>query len=624
MELNKIGLIGGMLLASATTLSAAPTTVNDGKNMNNLTKIENKLNDANATIDLKVALRNGRWPIGHLEMVQSADITFPALRAAWYSEKLIPADNDYTLSAEFQPAAEEGMGGVISLLNNETGVGIVFQLNSFDAFQVGTVSFLANEEDANFTLDGLYNLDGSPAEEELGSAWSDLGEFDSSKFTIMKMTISPPTDEDKAALEDVTARITAVAHRTKTKQLEGTTEIVLLTNLALPEGDKHRFGYFGYWDSIWDDGSTIGNYRYLRFEGEQYNTPPTIEAIADVVSNEDETVAEIELIAEDKETSKSKLQWTVTATNADLIAPEAISVRKTSLRRYLEITPKENAHGETDITVTVNDGIDEVSTTFKLTVNAVNDPPTISAVEPIEINEDQMVSFTVTLTDIDTAPEELKITGNAANAALLPSDNITSTGEGLTRTVTLSPGANMGGKTKVTLSVNDGDNTVSTETELTVIPVVDIPVALPQELTTKYGKHLPLTLAGTDPDSLGLSFHLVEMPKNGSLIGTAPNLTYRPKAGFEGMDTFQFRVVAGEYKSEPETIVITVLGLGKGDQPILSLARSNDGGLTISWVGEGVLQSSTDLKNWESIENAAKPHTVDPADARRFYRMVQP
>lgn len=624
MELNKIGLIGGMLLASATTLSAAPTTVNDGKNMNNLTKIENKLNDANATIDLKVALRNGRWPIGHLEMVQSADITFPALRAAWYSEKLIPADNDYTLSAEFQPAAEEGMGGVISLLNNETGVGIVFQLNSFDAFQVCTVSFLADEEDANFTLDGLYNLDGSPAEEELGSAWSDLGEFDSSKFTIMKMTVSPPTDEDKAALEDVTARITAVPHRTKTKQLEGTTEIVLLTNLELPEGDKHRFGYFGYWDSIWDDGSTIGNYRYLRFEGEQYNTPPTIEAIADVVSNEDETVAEIELIAEDKETSKSKLQWTVTAINADLIAPEAISVRKTGLRRYLEITPKENAHGETDITVTVNDGIEEVSTTFKLTVNAVNDPPTISAVEPIEINEDQIVSFTVTLTDIDTAPEELKITGNAANAALLPSDNITSTGTGLTRTVTLSPGANMGGKTKVTLLVNDGDNTVFTETELTVIPVVDIPVALPQELTTKYGKHLPLTLAGTDPDSLGLSFHLVEMPKNGSLIGTAPNLTYRPKAGFEGMDTFQFRVVAGEYKSEPETIVITVQGLGKGDQPILSLARSNDGGLTISWVGEGVLQSSNDLKNWESIENAAKPHTVDPADARRFYRMVQP
>ena len=624
MELNKIGLIGGMLLASATTLSAAPTTVNDGKNMNNLTKIENKLNDANATIDLKVALRNGRWPIGHLEMVQSADITFPALRAAWYSEKLIPADNDYTLSAEFQPAAEEGMGGVISLLNNETGVGIVFQINSFDAFQVGTVSFLADEEDANFTLDGLYNLDGSPAEEELGSAWSDLGEFDSSKFTIMKMTISPPTDEDKAALEDVTARITAVAHRTKTKQLEGTTEIVLLTNLALPEGDKHRFGYFGFWDSIWDDGSTIGNYRYLRFEGEQYNTPPTIEAIADVVSNEDEAVAEIALVGDDKETIKSKLQYTVVATNADLVAPDGLVLRKTGSRRYLDITPLENAFGETDITVTVNDGIDEVSTTFKLTINAVNDPPTISAVEPIEINEDQTVSFTVTLTDIDTAPEELKITGNAANAALLPSDNITSTGEGLTRTVTLTPGANMGGKTKVTLSVNDGDNTVSTETELTVIPVVDIPVALPQELTTKYGKHLPLTLAGTDPDSLGLSFHLVEMPKNGSLIGTAPNLTYRPKAGFEGMDTFQFRVVAGEHKSEPETIVITVLGLGKGDQPILSLARSNDEGLTISWVGEGVLQSSTDLKNWESIENAAKPHTVDPADARRFYRMVQP
>ena len=233
------------MLAFATTLSAGPVTVNDGKNVNGLTKIENKLNDANATISLKVARRNGRWPLGHLEMAQSADTTFPALRAAWYSDKVIPANIDYTVSAEFQPAIEDGMGGIIGLLNQETGVGIVFQLNSYDAFQVATVSFLTDDEDANFTVNGLYNLDGTPAEEKIGSAWSDLGEFDSSKFTIMKMTVSPPTDEDKAALEDVTARITAVPHRTKTKQLEVTTEIVLLTNLELPEGYKHRFGYFG-------------------------------------------------------------------------------------------------------------------------------------------------------------------------------------------------------------------------------------------------------------------------------------------------------------------------------------------------------------------------------------------
>ena len=80
------------MLAFATTLSAGPVTVNDGKNVNGLTKIENKLNDANATISLKVARRNGRWPLGHLEMAQSADTTFPALRAAWYSDKVIPAN----------------------------------------------------------------------------------------------------------------------------------------------------------------------------------------------------------------------------------------------------------------------------------------------------------------------------------------------------------------------------------------------------------------------------------------------------------------------------------------------------------------------------------------------------
>ena len=630
MELKKNGFFCGLLLALATTLSAAPFTVNDGKKLSDLTKIESKLNDANASIDLMVALRSGRWPLGHLEMAQSNDSTFPALRGAWYSDKIIPANEEYTVAADFRPAVNEGIGGVIGWLNSETGVGIVFQLNGFDGFQVGTVSFLTDDENSNFTVDGLFNLDGSPAEENIGSAWSDLGDYDSEEFAILKLTFSPPTDEDKEVLKDVTARITATPFKTKggqryneTKQIEGSTEIVLLTNHALPEADKHRFGYFGYWDSIWDDGSTIGDYRYLKFEGEQYNTPPTIEALADIASNEDEAIAEIELKIDDNETAKSKLNLTATSTNSDLVAADALNVSKAGNRRILEITPTENAFGETEITVTVNDGFDEVSTTFKLTVNPVNDLPTLSAVDPIEINEDQSISFTVTLTDIDTTPENLTVSGIAANQGLLPTENITATGEGFSRTVTLKPGKNMGGKTKVTLSVNDGDNTVSTETELTVIPVVDIPVALPQVLTTKYGQHLPLTLTGTDPDGLGLSFHLVEMPKNGSLVGSAPNLTYRPKPGFEGMDTFQFRVVAGEQKSEPETIVITVKGLGKGDQPILSLFRGEDG-LTISWVGEGALQSSNDLQNWESIENAAKPYAVDPKDARKFFRMTQP
>jgi len=623
MELNKSGLIGCLLLAFANTLSAKPITVNDGKYRTNLTKIENKLNDANATIDLTVATRNGRWPLGYLQMAQSEETTIPALRATWYSDRVIPANNDYIISGEFQPAAEEGMGGVMGWLNKETGVGIVFQLNSFDGFQVGTVSFLTDDENSNFTLEGLYNTDGSPAEEEVGSAWSELGEFDPETFTILQLAFTPPTDEDKEVLEDVTARITATPFAHRTRQLEGTTEIVLLTNLDLPEGDKHRFGYFGYWDSIWDAGNPIGNYKLLKFEGEEYNTPPTIETIEDIVSNEDETVSEIELKVNDEETSRSKLELTVTASNENLVAPEALVLSRTGTRHYLEITPKDNMFGESEITVTVTDGIDEISTTFKLTINPLNDPPTISAVKPIEIDEDQTISFTITLTDIDTAPEELKINGISANSALLPHDNIISSGEGLTRTITLTPGANMGGKTKITLSVNDGDNTVSTETELTVIPVVDIPVALPQELTTKYGQNLPITLTGTDPDSLGLSFHLVEMPKNGSLVGSAPNLTYRPKPGFEGMDTFQFRVVSGEHKSEPETIVISVLGLGKGDQPILTLSRGDDG-MTISWAGEGVLQSSADLKNWESIKNTAKPYKVDTADARKFFRMIQP
>ena len=80
--------------------------VNDGKNVNGLTKIENKLNDANATISLKGLLPEAghkgtlRWlsPRHHL----------PCSTRGVVPDKVIPANIDYTVSAH-QPAIEEGM-----------------------------------------------------------------------------------------------------------------------------------------------------------------------------------------------------------------------------------------------------------------------------------------------------------------------------------------------------------------------------------------------------------------------------------------------------------------------------------------------------------------------------------
>jgi hypothetical protein len=384
MKFKQLCWVAVGLLTAAAALSANPIVVNDGKKLTNLVRIENTLNEGGAEIDLTVVMHNqGSRPIGHLVMTQAGKYTYPALCAAWYSERYQPASVEYTVTAEVQPVGGEdvydGVPGVIGWLNAESGVGILFALNHYDGFQVGTVSFLGDDPEANRTLDGLFNLDGSSAEANTRSAWSSKGTHDISKFVTLKLAFAAPTEEDKAALEDVTARLTATAFKSSTTIVEGTREIVLLTNLPVPEGSRHRFGYFGYWDSVWDEGSEIGYFKNLKIDGELYNSPPTIESIDDLAINENGT-GEVIILVDDVELPSFRLEVSVESSNPALVPVEGIEIRSSGSKRTLAISPAENAFGEAVITVTISDGEKQASTAFTLTVNEVNDPPVLSVV----------------------------------------------------------------------------------------------------------------------------------------------------------------------------------------------------------------------------------------------------
>ena len=381
MKLKQLSCFAAGLLAGVATLMAKPVLVNGGKDLKHLAKIENKLNEGGAEIDLTVATRNGRWPLGYLEMAQAGKYTNPALCAAWYSERHQPDTGVYTVSDEIMLVGAEdvydGVGGVIGWLDSESGIGISFTLNHYDGFQVGTVSFLTDDPDTNRSLDGLFDLDGSPARAAIDSALSGKGSYDGSKWVRMELAFSAPTEEDKAALEDVTARITATVFSRTTKIVEFTREIVLLTNLPMPEGSKHRFGYFGYWDSLWEEGNKVAIYKNLKIDGELYNSPPTIEPIDDLTINENGT-GEVVVLIDDLELGSSQLEMSAESSNLALLPVEGIAIDPYGSERILTITPSANAHGEAVITISVSDGVDQDSTAFTLTVNEVNDPTILS------------------------------------------------------------------------------------------------------------------------------------------------------------------------------------------------------------------------------------------------------
>ena len=117
MKLKQLSCFAAGLIAGVVMLSAKPILVNNGKDLKHLVKIENKLNEGGAEIDLTVVMRNGRWSIGYLEMAQAGKFTNPALCAAWHSDRYQPGTGVYTVSAEVMLVGAEdvydGVSGVI-------------------------------------------------------------------------------------------------------------------------------------------------------------------------------------------------------------------------------------------------------------------------------------------------------------------------------------------------------------------------------------------------------------------------------------------------------------------------------------------------------------------------------
>ena len=85
------------------------------------------------------------------------------------------------------------------------------------------------------------------------------------------------------------------------------------------------------------------------------------------------------------------------------------------------------------------------------------------------------------------------------------------------------------------------------------------PRANSQQLSTTVNEAVSITLTGEDPNNRDLSFEIIRRPDHGSLLGTAPNLSYEPILDFVGVDSFTFKVNNGVQDSPPVTVNISIL-----------------------------------------------------------------
>jgi len=207
------------------------------------------------------------------------------------------------------------------------------------------------------------------------------------------------------------------------------------------------------------------------------NANPTISDVGNQSTNEDTATGAIGFTVGDAETAAASLTVTATSSNTTLVPNASIVLGGSGANRTVTITPAANQNGTVTITLTVNDGFGGTATdTFVLTVNAVNDAPTISDIAAQTIQQGTTSSaINFTINDIDTPLANLTVTGTSSNTSLIPNSGIAFSGSNGSRSLTLTPAAGQTGTATITVTVSDGAGGTTTDTFVVTVNSTGLP-----------------------------------------------------------------------------------------------------------------------------------------------------
>ena len=196
------------------------------------------------------------------------------------------------------------------------------------------------------------------------------------------------------------------------------------------------------------------------------NHPPSIAGLADQATAEDAPGVAIPFTISDGETTADNLTVTGSSSNQGLVPNANITFGGSGADRTVTVATATNQFGTANITITVSDP-DGASTTngFVLTVNPVNDPPTISHIANQAIAEGtSTAAIPFIIGDVETAEENLKVVGRSSDTNLVPDGNIVFGGAGPDRTVTVTPTGSQTGTATITVTVTDMDGGAASDT----------------------------------------------------------------------------------------------------------------------------------------------------------------
>jgi hypothetical protein len=277
------------------------------------------------------------------------------------------------------------------------------------------------------------------------------------------------------------------------------------------------------------------NYRIQKFEPENH----TPEAYDQSVTTDEDT--ELSIVLEATDIDDDELTYS--------IVDQPLYGILTGTPPDVTYAPNLNSNGSDSFTFKANDGkADSKVATINITVNPINDPPDAQNISAAT-DEDTPTPITLAATDAEEDDLTYFVLLNPQKGSL----------SGSAPNLTYTPDLNFNGADSFTFKVNDGtaDSDIAT-VSITVNPVNDSPEATDISVTTDEDTLVSITLLATDVDGDALTYAALANPTNGSLSGTAPDLTYTPNVNFSGSDSFTYKANDGQADSDAATVSITI------------------------------------------------------------------
>ena len=306
--------------------------------------------------------------------------------------------------------------------------------------------------------------------------------------------------------------------------------------------------------------------------------PPTLSDLADLVIAEDAAPVLISFMVEDADSPADQLLVTAASSNPVLVPAGNLVLGGSGANRTLTLALAPDQSGNATITLTVSDGFSSASKSFLLTVLPVNDAPTIGPLENRKTRRGTPVGpIRFPIGDVETDPALLVVTASSDNTALVPRENITLSGSGAERSVTILPVENLSGLATITLTVDDGERTATSSFTLEVNdpPVID---AIADQTGFAGYPTAPIAIQIDDVETPAEDLLLSATADNSTLVppgafvfegaGAQRSLVITPAPNREGNATITVRVDDGS-QTATRSFVLSI-----GPAPDISIEKS--------------------------------------------------